>query len=156
MWLTLVVIVIDTLILLANGIPYLPWHSLYLIYLTIRLNRVRQPTTYTHPISTLSPSQFQSLPKCSKCLNNPPKPSRYYHCRHCNTCIYRLDHHCNFVDNCIGQYNFKMYVHLLVNSWIHAMVVILVIGWEWKGIIGLEGVRGLYWIIVIPAAFAVY
>ena len=49
-----------------------------------------------------------------------------------------------------------MYVHLLVNAWIHAMVVMLVIGWEWKGIIGLEGVRGLYWIIVIPAGFAVY
>jgi len=45
---------------------------------------------------------------------NAFKPERSHHCSVCNTCVLNMDHHCPWVDNCIGFYNRKFFMQLLI------------------------------------------
>ncbi len=49
---------------------------------------------------------------CFKCKN--AKPLRTSHCKTCDTCIARRDHHCFFTNNCIGYNNYKSFIWFLV------------------------------------------
>ena len=37
------------------------------------------------------------------------KPLRCHHCRRCNRCVLKMDHHCYWIDNCVGLYNMKYF-----------------------------------------------
>ena len=45
---------------------------------------------------------------------NAFKPERSHHCSVCNKCVLNMDHHCPWVDNCIGFYNRKFFMQLLI------------------------------------------
>ena len=45
---------------------------------------------------------------------NAFKPERSHHCSICNKCVLNMDHHCPWVDNCIGFYNRKYFMQLLI------------------------------------------
>ena len=45
---------------------------------------------------------------------NAFKPERSHHCSVCNICVLNMDHHCPWVDNCIGFYNRKFFMQLLL------------------------------------------
>ncbi|CAK0878777.1 unnamed protein product [Prorocentrum cordatum] len=40
---------------------------------------------------------------CKKC--NLPRPERAHHCVICGVCVLRMDHHCPWINNCVGFYN---------------------------------------------------
>jgi palmitoyltransferase len=46
--------------------------------------------------------------KCGKC--GIIRPVRSHHCSTCKTCTRRLDHHCAWVNNCIGLRNHKPFL----------------------------------------------
>eukprot|EP00916_Digyalum_oweni_P004042 GHVL01007198.1.p1 GENE.GHVL01007198.1~~GHVL01007198.1.p1 ORF type:complete len:319 (+),score=55.94 GHVL01007198.1:626-1582(+) len=46
------------------------------------------------------------------------KPDRSHHCRVCRKCVLKMDHHCPWVHNCIGYYNYKYFFNLLLYSFI--------------------------------------
>ncbi|KAI9216983.1 DHHC palmitoyltransferase-domain-containing protein [Blastocladiella britannica] len=48
---------------------------------------------------------------CRKCA--VPKPDRCHHCRICQRCVLKMDHHCPWVVNCIGYGNYKQFVLFL-------------------------------------------
>jgi len=51
------------------------------------------------------------------------KPDRCHHCRECNFCTLRLDHHCPWVYNCVGYRNHKYFLLVLLYATISLLFV---------------------------------
>lgn len=49
---------------------------------------------------------------CSMCMRQ--KPERSHHCRKCDKCVQKMDHHCPWIANCIGKYNYKYFILLII------------------------------------------
>lgn len=45
---------------------------------------------------------------CTKC--DCVKPPRAHHCSICGKCVLAMDHHCPWMNNCIGLYNMKAFL----------------------------------------------
>ncbi|XP_062915620.1 palmitoyltransferase ZDHHC4 [Mobula hypostoma] len=55
---------------------------------------------------------YQHARVCSTC--KLVKLARSRHCRLCNCCVHRFDHHCVWVNNCIGALNIRYFLFYLV------------------------------------------
>jgi palmitoyltransferase len=49
---------------------------------------------------------------CRKC-DLSWKPERAHHCSECGHCIYKMDHHCPWVNNCVGVRNQKYFIQFV-------------------------------------------
>jgi DHHC palmitoyltransferase len=56
------------------------------------------------------PSPFASI--CDKC--DSIRPPRCHHCRICNKCVLQFDHHCVWLNNCVGYNNVRSFILALV------------------------------------------
>ncbi|XP_052730924.1 probable protein S-acyltransferase 15 isoform X2 [Vigna angularis] len=64
--------------------------------------------------------------KCDKCFVY--KPPRTHHCRVCRRCILKMDHHCLWINNCVGYWNYKaffVFVLYATMSSIYATVIFI-------------------------------
>eukprot|EP01053_Blabericola_migrator_P001215 Blabericola_migrator_1__1214@NODE_1310_length_4840_cov_138_493400_g882_i0_p3_GENE_NODE_1310_length_4840_cov_138_493400_g882_i0NODE_1310_length_4840_cov_138_493400_g882_i0_p3_ORF_typecomplete_len347_score32_39DHHC/PF01529_20/1_5e02DHHC/PF01529_20/1_4e29_NODE_1310_length_4840_cov_138_493400_g882_i01091041 len=62
--------------------------------------------------------------KCEKCKGRW-KPPRAHHCNRCDKCIFRMDHHCSWIGNCIGQANQKYFILFLAYTILGALLNIV-------------------------------
>lgn len=51
---------------------------------------------------------------CQKCGRG--KPPRAHHCRVCRSCVLRMDHHCPWLNNCVGHGNYRAFAQFLMYS----------------------------------------
>jgi len=63
---------------------------------------------------------------CSHCQTY--KPPNCHHCRICNRCISRMDHHCPWMNNCVGANNFKHFILFLVYTWVGCAFALIIFG----------------------------
>ncbi|WCJ19267.1 DHHC-type zinc finger family protein [Euphorbia peplus] len=59
-----------------------------------------------------SQSNDSQLKQCDKC--GMSKPPRAHHCRICRRCVLRMDHHCLWINNCVGYWNYKAFFILVL------------------------------------------
>lgn len=65
----------------------------------------------------------ESFPRCRKC--GGMKPPRAHHCSVCNKCCLKMDHHCPWIGNCVGFYNYKFFVNFLLLTVVLCLFVFL-------------------------------
>ncbi|XP_064467467.1 palmitoyltransferase ZDHHC3-like isoform X2 [Ornithodoros turicata] len=107
---------------------------------------VPRGTATKEAVEQLGLRDGQVVYKCHKCVCI--KPERAHHCSVCQRCIRKMDHHCPWVNNCIGQNNqkffvlFTMYIAIISS---HALFLavnhfITCLNTEWKIWSGAMGV----------------
>lgn len=99
--------------LIIPTLVVLPYLTLWLCYSTTghHITSSSYPaalTRYPYDYTLYHPHQA-----CRTC--HFPKPARSKHCSICKTCIEREDHHCIWINNCVGLHNYHYFVALLVS-----------------------------------------
>ncbi|XP_070818082.1 palmitoyltransferase ZDHHC15B [Chaetodon trifascialis] len=66
-------------------------------------------------------AQSGAIRFCDRC--QVLKPDRCHHCSVCETCVLKMDHHCPWVNNCVGFSNYKFFLLFLSYSMLYCVFI---------------------------------
>ena len=72
-------------------------------------------------------SVVDSTQLCADC--NTIRTTRSRHCSICGHCIERFDHHCPWINNCVGLKNHNYFLGYIVSQWLLLIYVMVLIIW---------------------------
>lgn len=106
-------------------------HAIFACFLLSWIQAIVRNPGYVTPSTRISPPQEVDpslapesvVTICNKCSPPCVRPPRARHCSKCHRCVLRFDHHCPYLNNCVGIYNYKF----LVQS-IFFMIILLAYG----------------------------
>lgn len=100
--------------------------------------------------------QKYSLKYCYTC--HLIRDIRTFHCSICGLCIEKHDHHCNYLSNCVGVYNYKKFFIFVVMAFIHVSIIFFtschfILFCQDDNIKGYEWITLLITVIIVFAGF---
>lgn len=66
---------------------------------------------------------------CTRC--EMYRPPRAHHCRICQRCIRKMDHHCPWINNCVGEFNQKYFIQFLFYVGVLAAYAVFLVALSW-------------------------
>ncbi|XP_005999387.1 zf-DHHC domain-containing protein [Latimeria chalumnae] len=66
---------------------------------------------------------------CNRCETY--RPPRAHHCRICRRCIRRMDHHCPWINNCVGELNQKYFIQFLFYTGLASLYAVTLVTTTW-------------------------
>ncbi|KAL1139787.1 hypothetical protein AAG570_006764 [Ranatra chinensis] len=95
----------------------------------VPLPQTRMDFSDIHSGSNAALLQNEDWTVCTRCETY--RPPRAHHCRICKRCIRRMDHHCPWINNCVGERNQKYFIQFLVYVGVLSTyaIVLVVVSW---------------------------
>lgn len=132
-------------------VPY-QWKSYCFSYFLVNIaisHWILLNTLYNYVLSIIiHPGKSKGVgpSKCRTCRTN--RPERSHHCRQCGFCVLMMDHHCMWINNCIGYYNYGYFMRACAFVLIGAMYGTLAL---WPEVVAYsEGGSAMFGITDIP------
>ena len=72
--------------------------------------------------------KYDSYNICAEC--EILRPMRSKHCDVCNKCVKVYDHHCPWINNCVGANNYRFYCVFIVSTIITLLAIIALNGYS--------------------------
>ncbi|ORY97517.1 DHHC palmitoyltransferase-domain-containing protein [Syncephalastrum racemosum] len=90
----------------------------YNYYLAVSTDPGRVPSSWQVPDQYMIPTSEQRRAQgitgprfCKTC--DAYKPPRAHHCRICRRCVLKMDHHCPWINNCVGYNNYSHFFRFI-------------------------------------------
>lgn len=85
-----------------------------------------QPEHKSKNINLNNPNISDDHLFCKKCSNH--RPPRAHHCKICQKCVLKMDHHCPWVANCVGLNNQKYFYQFLFYAVLGDFIAFVLMG----------------------------
>lgn len=82
------------------------------------------------------------------------KPDRAHHCRQCEKCTLRMDHHCNWIGTCIGFWNYKYFICMVFHGTILCLIFIASF-WETLAVILNDEANSLMTCLCVVLSYSI-
>jgi len=124
----------------------------------VPLPQSRMDFSDIHSGSDATLIQHEDWTVCMRCETY--RPPRAHHCRICKRCIRRMDHHCPWINNCVGERNQRYFIQFLVYVGVLSAyaLVLVVVSWvkecsDCNHEINIKQTRIIHCIILVMESF---